>query len=448
MDFLPHIPQRIAHDAVLSHWERAPPGGAACLVLMPCGYGKSITALRVILRAGRRALWIVPRNVLAADAADTVGAMFPGAERVRRAPSAPPKTLRVAVLDGSSKQVHPATCDADILVVSVHTLLSRCSEYTPADWESYGTVVVDEAHMMSPRHLHALSLIPARRLLGLSATPYRKNGTTQALYWALGPLVFVCRRPTMSLMGELWEWEGGPRPIVKRGTAIDDIATLTALCTQDHERLATVIAAVLACIAQGRCVLVMGARVAYLKAIAAGVRAALGPARDQTLPLPKRVRGTKDLSEDGIVCADGALQVGGAVCMHSGTPVAIRQAVLGRTPCVCAHPGIAKVGLSCPQLDTIVMATPLTDPEQIVGRITRANSQGKVPLVIDIVDPYNPYRRALANRLEAYKFLDMEMRARKIERQVTTKEAAAFIAAYDYAPSTSSGAPGTSGSMG
>ena len=449
--FLPHIPQQVAHDAVLAHWERAPAGGAACLVLMPCGYGKSITALHIIVSAGRRAIWLVQRRVLAEDAADAVCRMFPGAERVRKAadPAASqPKTaaLRVAVMDGRSRAVHPATCGADILVVSVHTLLSRCSEYTLADWKTYGTLVVDEAHMLSPRHMHALAQIPAKRSLGLSATPYRGDGTTRALYWTMGPLVFACRRPAMSLVGEIWVWEGGPRVIKRRGSAIDDVATLTALCAQDSQRRSTVVAAALACIAQGRCVLVMGARVQYLRDIAAAVRRALVSHGAVAVPNPNPRRSSakksQDLTEDGIVYDGELMHVGPAVCMHAQTPVDVRQAILGRTACVCAHPGIAKVGLSCAALDTIIMATPLTDPEQIVGRITRANSKGKVPLVIDVVDPYAPHQRAWASRRNAYDFLDMQMQSRKIEREVTPREAAAFLQQYNYAALAATGGGG------
>lgn len=47
---------------------------------------------------------------------------------------------------------------------------------------------------------------------------------------------------------------------------------------------------------------------------------------------------------------------------------------------------MAKEGLDIPDLDVLIMASPITDPIQAVGRITRIYPGKKAPIVIDIVD--------------------------------------------------------------
>uniref|UniRef100_A0A6C0ATD6 Helicase ATP-binding domain-containing protein n=1 Tax=viral metagenome TaxID=1070528 RepID=A0A6C0ATD6_9ZZZZ len=438
-----HQPQAVR--AVTAHWDAARPGAASGVLLMPCGYGKSITAMHIARAAGRRAIWIVPRRVLGGDAIRAVQAVFPNARRVKhgaaavkQAAGAPPG-FTVAFLDGnSSDKLHPATCGVDVLVLSVHTLLSRCDTFTRGDWVDFGTLIVDEAHMMSHRALHALAVIPARRVLALSATPYRSDGTTPSLYWAFGPLVFACRRPNMSLNGEVWRWSAGQPPTrYKPDGAVDNTESINALCTKDPSRLASVVNTVHAVIDAGRRVLLMAGRVAYMQRVAAQVTTERSKDPWTAVPLPPRYAPSADaaaaLLGDGVAVdlTAGELRVAPAVCMHAGTPVALRNVLLHTAPCVCAHPSLAKVGLSCPTLDTLIMATPMTDPEQIVGRITRADSAGRPPLVIDFFDPYEPFLNMYRSRAEAYEFLDMDVRYRDMRSGVTRKEVARILKEYD-----------------
>lgn len=442
-----HQPQAVR--AVTAHWDAARPGAASGVLLMPCGYGKSITAMHIARAAGRRTVWIVPRRVLGGDAIRAVQAVFPNAQRVKHGAHAaasdgdsgqPPFT--VAFLDGnSSDKLHPATCGVDVLVLSVHTLLSRCDTFTRKDWTAFGTLIVDEAHMMSHRALHALAVIPARRVLALSATPYRSDGTTPSLYWAFGPLLFACRRPSMALNGEVWRWSAGqPATRYKPDGAVDNTESINALCGKDPLRKASIVNTVHAVIDAGRRVLLMAGRVAYMQSIAAQVTTERSQDAWTAVPCPPRFAPSADavqaLLGDGVAVDAAAkeIRVAPAVCMHSGTPVVLRNVLLHAAPCVCAHPSLAKVGLSCPTLDTLIMATPMTDPEQIVGRITRADSTGRPPLVIDFLDPHEPFLNMWKSRAEAYDFLDMDTTYRNMTRGITRKVAADILGRYNGTP--------------
>lgn len=76
---------------------------------------------------------------------------------------------------------------------------------------------------------------------------------------------------------------------------------------------------------------------------------------------------------------------------------------------------MCKEGFDVPSLNTLVMATSRPDIEQIVGRILRIEKHKRLinPLIIDIVDP--AFRRQFQERLQLYK-----KRNYKIQKMVLT----------------------------
>jgi superfamily II DNA or RNA helicase len=64
---------------------------------------------------------------------------------------------------------------------------------------------------------------------------------------------------------------------------------------------------------------------------------------------------------------------------------------------------MCKEGFDVPTLNTLLMATPRPDIDQIVGRILRVEKKGRSihPLIVDIVDPQ--FRRQFGQRNSLYK---------------------------------------------
>ena len=64
---------------------------------------------------------------------------------------------------------------------------------------------------------------------------------------------------------------------------------------------------------------------------------------------------------------------------------------------------MCREGFDVPSLNTLLMATPRPDIDQIVGRILRVEKKGRLvhPLIIDIVDPQ--FRRQFGQRNSLYK---------------------------------------------
>jgi superfamily II DNA or RNA helicase len=58
----------------------------------------------------------------------------------------------------------------------------------------------------------------------------------------------------------------------------------------------------------------------------------------------------------------------------------------------------AQEGLDIPALDTLILATPLSDVEQATGRILRPFDGKKPPIVVDIRDDKIPMFKAMARK--------------------------------------------------
>lgn len=63
----------------------------------------------------------------------------------------------------------------------------------------------------------------------------------------------------------------------------------------------------------------------------------------------------------------------------------------------------AREGLDVPELDTLILATPVSDVEQAVGRILRKKDGKKKPLVIDLWDQVDPFIGSGFTRRRYYK---------------------------------------------
>jgi superfamily II DNA or RNA helicase len=118
----------------------------------------------------------------------------------------------------------------------------------------------------------------------------------------------------------------------------------------------------------------------------------------QILVLTDRVQHTKDMlaalpddlrARAGILSTDLKAETRATLCAT--------KSILLATYAMC------KEGFDVPTLNTLVMATPRPDIDQIVGRILRIERSARTvhPLVVDVVDPQ--FRRQFQERNALYK---------------------------------------------
>lgn len=141
---------------------------------LPCGFGKTTVALAVASRLGYRTMIIVHKEFLANQWRERIRQFCPGATI---------GLVQQDVLD----------TEHDFVIAMLQSLSMK--EYTFENFESFGTVIVDEAHHICAKVFsQALFKMCPRHIYGLSATPNRKDGLTNVLHWFMGPTFLTVER--------------------------------------------------------------------------------------------------------------------------------------------------------------------------------------------------------------------------------------------------------------
>jgi superfamily II DNA or RNA helicase len=248
----------------------------------------------------------------------------------------------------------------------------------------YGLIVVDECH-----HLPAFSFeaairrAPSRHFLGLTATPYRRDGLQEIITMQCGPI----RHQIATREGPAGEID---RHLAVRetrfavaGAGETPIQELFRLLVENEERNTLVCDDVLDALAQGSRCLVLSQWKAHCNLLAAELR-------------------SRDVSP---------------VVLEGGLGKRARTARLGeieRTPIseplvVVATGQYLGEGFDCPQLDTLFLAFPVSFKGRLVqytGRLLRAHDNKTSVRVYDYADIRVPVLRAMhTRRLTTYKQL-------------------------------------------
>jgi hypothetical protein len=213
-------------------------------------------------------------------------------------------------------------------------------------------------------------------MLGLSATPDRKDGLMYVIEWFLGPILY--RSESSDIEDALIRVEvfnHNPtdtsfNTVVYNSQGVMSTAHMVNKLAEYAPRT-KMIADILGDITdEGRQILVLSDRVQHCKDILEGLEPTLKEKAcilAQSVAAPKRAEW----------CAT--------------------KRILIATYSMC------KEGFDVPTLNTLVMATPRPDIDQIVGRILRTEKSKRTihPLIVDIVD--STFRRQFQQRLSLYK---------------------------------------------
>ena len=304
----------------------------ACILTLPCGYGKTVVALHVACALGRRTLVCVHKEFLLEQWAERIRQFLPGAT--------------VGRLQG-----RVAETDCDFVVGMIQSLTQR--DYGDALLDVFGTVVVDEAHHMAARVFSEIFYrLPARHVLGLTATPRRKDGCTPVLHLHMGPHSLVVEQRSEEEVRVVVLPYAWPTRVLREIRPGETQRFKTAL-SRDARRNALLVALCLRSVREGRCVIC----------------------------LADRVQHARDLLE-GYARSGGA----GAALYVGGLKRSERQAAEEEGLALFGTFSMAKEGLDIPRLDTLVLASPASDLTQTVGRILRPCPSKQPPLIYDVAD--------------------------------------------------------------
>lgn len=331
--------QKSAVTAMMQH-----DAGVLCA---PTAFGKTVTAAAMIARRGINTLVLVHRTELLNQWQERLQT-FLGVG----------KGVVGSVGGGKSKP----TGKIDIAVMQS---LSRQGEISPLV-ENYGHVIIDECHHIGAASFDAiLKRVKAKYVLGLTATPIRRDGQQPIIFMQCGPI----RHAAIRAESAPHDLEVLPRALYKRiDTAAEaGIPDVFRHLVNDLQRTEAICHEVAVTFGQGRKVLVLTERTEHLDAILAGLTG--------KVPSVFVLHGRMSKKQRAAVITE-------------------LDALPPDSPRILLATGkLVGEGFDHPPLDTLVLAMPVSwkgTLQQYAGRLHREHATKTDVRIVDFVDSGHP----------------------------------------------------------
>lgn len=316
----------------------------------------TIMGLYFISKLKKKTLIIVHKEFLMSQWIERINFALPGA--------------RIGIIQGNKCEIE----DKDIVIGMLQTISMK--DLSKDVFNDIGHVIIDECHRIPSRiFMKALFKINCKYILGLSATPTRKDGCTKILKWFIGDIIYSVKSDSKNVIKV-------DRYIIE---SEDENYNKEVLNFRGQVQMATMITQI----------------VKYLKRTKIIVKRIkeelLENENRQFLILSDRKQQLVDfdklLKESGIDSV--GYYVGGMKKQDLKNSESCKV-LLGTYP-------MANEGLDIPTLNGLILATPRSDIIQSVGRINRVKHENIQPLIIDIVDNFSIFQRQGKKRLDLYK---------------------------------------------
>ena len=335
--------------------------GCGGILEVPCGRGKTIMALKIISLLKKKTLIIVHKEFLMNQWIDRINDFLPGA--------------KVGKIQGSLFEVD----GNDIVIGMVQTLYDK--EYPTDAFSAFGLTIIDEVHRIgSEQFSRTLFKTITANMLGISATVNRKDQLTKVLYMFIGEKIYS-------------EEKDGDDPVTVR--ALHYTANDTEFNEVEHD---------------------FRGNAKYSTMITKLCE--FGPRSDFIVRVIQDLIKEDEEKQIMILCHNRSLlgYLHSAI-NHKGFATVgyyvggMKQKDLQTTEekqIVLATYAMAAEALDIKTLSTLVMVTPKTDITQSVGRILRAKHEN--PLIVDIVDAHDLFKKQWAQRRRYYKKCNYRIR--------------------------------------
>lgn len=360
----PYEEQAKAVDAMLRWTESNKYGGM--MLRAATGTGKTVMGLTFAYRHGRKTAILVHKEFFLRQWRDRIQSFFPGA--------------RIGYVRGPECDYE----DKDFVICMLQSIARDDGDkYPPEFYSAFGLIISDECHRIGARTWSGIApRFTARYALGLTATPRRKDGA-EAVFWnLLGRIVYdvktesmipgVRRLYSMDPLKPKFKMKKGKRTRINPDT-LKHQGVLKDLTTND-DRTDLIAEDIINALRKGRKVMAVSERLKHLEAIELSVYRQLEQGEDFAIDF--YVGGRKE---------------------HEYVKAESAQLILATVQQISE-------GLDIAAIDVMVLTTPMSDVEQVVGRVRRyckpskskcehlcpwraGECQGKPkPIVLDVVD--------------------------------------------------------------
>ena len=305
-------------------------GGVLCLAT---GVGKTVIALQVACTLGLKTLIVVHKQFLLDQWEDRIRHFVPKA--------------RVGRLQ---QNVEDTKC-RDIIVGMLQSIAMRTYS-TISNGSGIGLIIFDEVHVVpTPVFSRALMKLSAPYMLGLSATPERRDGLSRVIHWFIGPTFFEHylagkREVTVRVV----KFYVGLKLPVKAG--IVSIMAIPTILSRIERRNALLADIVCSLVSEEHKVMLLSDRRSHCAAL---------------------------MSQLHSMSVSSALYIG-MMKKHE-----LKEST--KSDVLIATFAMAKEGLDIPELDALVLASPKSDVVQACGRILHGKRMP--PIIVDIVDQWS-----------------------------------------------------------
>jgi superfamily II DNA or RNA helicase len=326
------------------------------ILSLPCGFGKTILALYFISVLKKKTIVIVHKEFLMNQWIDRIKFALPSA--------------KVGIVQGDKCEIE----DSDIIIGILQTLSMK--DFASDAFDSIGHVIIDECHRIPSRVFSkALLKLNSTYMLGLSATPNRKDGLTKVLKYYIGDIIYSVKSNEKNIVKvlryllnstdenynkEIYNFRGQ----VQMPTMLNNIASY-------YKRTKLIMDKVIEEINKNE--------------------------NRQILILSDRKQQLEDMFK--IAKESGIESIGyyvGGMKKEKLKENESCRILLGTFP-------MANEGLDIPSLNGLVLATPKSDIIQSIGRICRMKHENIQPIIIDMVDKFSIFDNQSNKRFNVYK---------------------------------------------
>ena len=331
------------------------------IISVPCGFGKTIMAIYVACYFKKKTLFISHKDFLNEQFINSIKQFVPDA-RIGK--------IKQKIVDVENK---------DIVIATLQSLAMK--EYDNKIFNDFGLVIIDECHhIASEVFSRAFRKMNIRISLGLSATLNRKDGLRKVFEWYLGKSVYKMKNN-----------EKECNMIVNIHKYFVHDLNYSSIKTMYNGSINMVSMINNICNYKPRTIFIINLLIDILK-------------KDndrKVLILSERKNQLKDIEEliilNNIASSSYGYYIGG-MRMSDLDISATKQIIL-------ATYQMSSEGLNIPTLNTIILASPISDIQQSVGRILREKKTERkyIPLCIDIYDDFSIFKYKGNKRINYYK---------------------------------------------
>ena len=280
-------------------------------------------------------------------------------------------TARIGRIQGEIVDVE----NKDIIVAMLQSLALK--DYAESPCKRVGLVIVDECHhIASEAFSQSVPKLTSKYMLGLSATPERKDKLMYVINWFLGPLLYKSdSSDKVDDLVTVQYFEYSPidpefNKVILNPSGVMFTSLMVNKVAECEHRNQFIVEIIKDVFPEPRQMLVLSDRVEHTETI--------------LRMLPPEIQ------------AESCI-------LSRKTPSAQRTEWCATKKVLIATYQMCSEGFDVSTLNTLLMATSRPDVEQIVGRILRSSKTTRTvhPLILDIVDP--AFRRQFQSRNNLYK---------------------------------------------